>query len=118
MKYISKTSIFLLLFSVLITSATAQTIIDKPAKVMDYGKLYSKHEKNLLKLLLGQFQKKTKAEMFILTVEKLDKETIDDIGIHLIDHWNKKGLAPGDKERDDGLLFIISKKVRKLVSRV
>ena len=76
--------------------------------IVDKGNLFSSSEEKQLESLLRQLYKKTKADMHIITVKSLNGEPIEQFGIRLADKW-----APGEKERDDGLIFIISVQDRK-----
>ena len=105
----------LLLLSLLFLSPfiSAEVKVSKPSHIMDQANLFSSGQEKKLLALLKDFNNKTKATLYILTVESLQKESIEGMSIRLIDQWNQKNLAPGDKDRDDGILFIIAKKERK-----
>jgi len=96
-------SIFLILgISLLSFSFAGKRIFD------DANLLETKHEL-VIERMIGEWEQKTKHQMAILTVHSLEGSTIEDYAIH---QFEKLGI--GSKENNDGLLFIIAPKERKL----
>jgi len=90
----------------------AEVKIPKPQHVMDAANALSKSQEDLIISLLRDFNKKTKATMYVMLLDSLEGESIEGFSIRAIDTWGKK--APGDKNRDDGLLLTIALKDRKM----
>ena len=95
-----------------ISSAFSEVKIPRPSHLMDVANAFNSSTEDQIISLLHEFNKKTKATMYIMILDTLQGETIEKFSIRAIDTWGKK--APGDKERDDGLLLTIVLKDRKL----
>ncbi len=108
----SKIKIILSALLLFTFSINAEVKIPKPQHFMDLANKFSKSQEETISSLLREFNKKTNATMYIVILDSLEGESIEGFSIRAIDTWNKK--APGDKERDDGLLLTIALKDRKM----
>lgn len=99
----------LLLFTFAIN---AEVKIPKPQHLMDVANVFSNSQEDKVVTLLKEFNKKTKATMYVLILDSLESESIEGFSMRAIDSWGKK--APGDKDRDDGILLTISLRDRKM----
>ncbi|MDQ3098938.1 MAG: TPM domain-containing protein [bacterium] len=77
--------------------------------VNDYAKMLSDNARLGLEQELHSYEQKTTNEIAVVTIEKLDNRSIEEYGIGLMDTW-KVGKA----EKDNGIIFLISKQDRKL----
>ena len=111
MKSMLKIKTFLSFALLFVFSLGAEVKIPKPQHLMDAAGVFSNSQEDKIVSLLREFNKKTNATMYVLVLDSLEGESIEGFSIRAIDTWGKK--APGDKNRDDGILLTISLKDRK-----
>ncbi len=98
------------LFLTLVFSGWSQAKVPQlTGPVVDKAELLSQSEQERLTSVLVQFNQLTKGQMAVLIISELaSTETIESYSIRVTDSWKL-----GDKERDDGLLLLISVKERQ-----
>ena len=106
-------SILVLLFFATF-SLGAEVKIPKAQHFNDLANKFTSGQEATVISLLKEFNKKTKATMYVIVLDSLEGETIDGFNNRILNQWVKDGEAPGDKERDDGLLLTIAIKDRKV----
>lgn len=77
--------------------------------VNDFASILSTQEKSSLELKLSDFKKQTSIEIAVVTIPTLGDETIETYAVKLFEEW---GI--GDKEKDNGTLFLIAPTERKV----
>ncbi len=77
--------------------------------VNDYANLFSSSQKQQLETKLRQIQQETSSQVSILTIKSLEGETIEGYSIKVADQWKL-----GTKDKDNGLLIVVSKNDRKV----
>lgn len=95
-------------------SLGAEVKIPKAQELNDLANKFSDSLENKIVALLREFNKKTNATMYIILLDSLEGESIEGFSIRAIDTWAKNNKAPGDKDRDDGILLTIALKDRKM----
>ena len=76
--------------------------------VNDYAGMISPQAKAEIEKKLAEFERTDSTQVVILTVPSLEGDPIDDFGIRVADAWKI-----GQKEKDNGVIFIVSKGDRK-----
>jgi uncharacterized protein len=76
--------------------------------VNDYAGMISPQAKAELEGELAGFERTDSTQIVILTVPSLEGDTIEDFGIRVADVWKI-----GQKDKDNGVIFIVSKADRK-----
>jgi uncharacterized protein len=76
--------------------------------VNDYAGIISPQARAELEGELAGFERSDSTQIVILTVPSLEGDTIEDFGIRVADAWKI-----GQKHKDNGVIFIVSKKERK-----
>jgi uncharacterized protein len=99
--------IFLFLF--LSHSAHALEVPKLGGYVNDYAAMISPSAKAELERELQTFEQTDSTQIVILTVPSLEGEPIEDFGIRVADAWKI-----GQKIKDNGVIFIVSKQERKM----
>ena len=103
----------LTLFVLLLAAATAWAAIpDRPAQdiyVQDYAGLLSQETKDRILAIGHELDEKTTAQIAVVTVKTLDDRPIADYANELFRGW---GI--GDKDKNNGVLLLISQDPRKL----
>lgn len=105
--------IFLASFSLWLYLLSISHAIDIPkltSPVIDQANIFSNADQKKLRSILYSVQRNNGPQIQVLTVKSLQGLTIEDFSIEVVDKWQL-----GDKERDDGLLLLVStgnKKVR------
>ncbi len=103
----------LTLFVLLLAAATAWAAIpDRPAQdiyVQDYAGLLSQETKDRILAIGHELDEKTTAQIAVVTVKTLDDRPIADYANELFRSW---GI--GDKDKNNGVLLLISQDPRKL----
>lgn len=89
--------------------ANAQQFPALTGRVVDAANILSPAQEISLDAKLTQLEKQSQRQLVVVTIADLQGYDIADYGFRLGDHW---GI--GDKERDDGALFIIAPNERKL----
>lgn len=90
-------------------AAGAQEFPVLSGRVVDAANILSPAQEISLDAKLTQLEKQSQRQLVVVTIADLKGYDIADYGFRLGDHW---GI--GDKERDDGALFIIAPNERKL----
>jgi uncharacterized protein len=89
--------------------ANAFTSPGKPQGfVNDYANLLSKEQKANLETTLSDFNKTTTIQITVVTIPDLVDETIESYAVKLFEEW---GI--GDKDKDNGVLFVTALNDRK-----
>lgn len=102
-----------LLFLCLLIPAFAAASTPEPperpsAYVMDLAGIINADHETSINGHLRELDRKTGAQMIILTVQSLDGEAIDAFSIRMAEKWK-----PGHKEKDNGLLLTVAMKERR-----
>jgi uncharacterized protein len=102
--------IFALSWAALIGPARA---LDVPPlqnrRVNDYAHLLSPAEQEALERKLVDYEAATKRQFALLTVPSLEGDAIEDFGVRAATRWKL-----GSEKADDGLLFIVAAKDRRM----
>jgi uncharacterized protein len=77
--------------------------------VNDYGNMISPQAKAQLESELKNFEQTDSTQIVILTVPSLEGEVIEDFGIKVAEAWKI-----GQKGKDNGVIFVVSKQDRKM----
>lgn len=101
--------LFVLLVFSLPISATPFTVPQLRDYVNDYANIISSSVKADLVAKLKSFEESDSTQLVILTVPSLDGETIEDYSIKVAESWKI-----GQKHKDNGILFTVSKQERKM----
>ncbi len=100
--------LFLLVKPCLILAATPEPPHRPSDYVVDLAGIINDDVRRKLNLYLMELEKKTTAQIVILTVKSLDGETIEDFSLRMAEKWKL-----GKKEKDNGLLITVSLLDRK-----
>ena len=76
---------------------------------MDQAGLLKRGQKSNLSNLIYSIKKNNGPQIQVLTVKSLQGESIENFAIEVVDKWQL-----GDKERDDGVLLLVSTGDRKM----
>jgi uncharacterized protein len=98
--------LFFLLFSF---SLYAREVPRLTGPVVDEANLLSSATKNSLETLLYRYKSDTSNQVQVLIVESLEGDAIENFSIQVTDKWKL-----GDEKKDNGVLFLIAVKDRKL----
>lgn len=88
---------------------SAFTYPDYTGYVNDYAGFLSTETKEKINSLLTEVEKKTSAEIAILTVPDLSSDTIENYAVKVFEQWKI-----GKKGKDNGILFVIAKEEREV----
>jgi len=77
--------------------------------VNDYAKMMSDGAKTQMETKLVQFEKDTSSEISLVTIDSLKGDTIENFAVKLFEEW---GI--GKKNKDNGVLLLISKEDRQI----
>lgn len=109
----SKLLFFLFLAACLRVCCPSVYALDIPKRpsgyVYDSAHLISARAKSQLEVQLYQFEKQTSNQIVIATFPSLEDESLEDFSIRLAEAWKI-----GQKEKDNGIIFLIFKKERKM----
>lgn len=101
---------FFLLFASLSFSAQAQFKVPTlTGPVMDEVGYLDRNDRQDLMQLLYDFNRRGKAQVQVLIVEDLQGVPIEQASIEITDKWQL-----GDKKKDNGILFLVSARDRKM----
>lgn len=111
------TKVFLVLFSLLyISSCGIKQKKESPLEglkphgyVNDYANVLSGHVKARLENIISRFEKQTTIEIAVVILKELKDYTIEEAAVELFEKW---GI--GKKNKDNGVLLILSIKERKI----
>lgn len=97
-------------FATFFARAFAATIIPNPAgHVNDFAGVLSASEKQFLEETLVAYKESSKNEIAIVLIRSLDGDTVEDVAVRLFEGWKI-----GDKEKDNGVLFLAAIEDRKM----
>ncbi|QAA35170.1 TPM domain-containing protein [Clostridium manihotivorum] len=111
MKEYYKIIFVLLLLSTVLSGAYSGSIPPKPTSEIffqDYAQMFSNETKNYILSTSDEIRNKTTAEVAVVTIDSLNGTTIEEYANNLFRKW---GI--GNKEKNNGVLIIISKNDRK-----
>lgn len=92
-----------------ITSYAYYSLGQPTGFVNDYANILTNTDKTALEQLLSNYQKTSSNEVVIVTINSLEDDTIENFANKLFREW---GI--GNKEKDNGLLFLIAIEDRKM----
>ena len=95
--------------SLLAAPAAAQTFPKLTGRVVDQADIIPAAEENNLDIQLEQLEKTTGHQLVVATVNSLEGYDVADYGYRLGREWQI-----GDKEKDDGVVFLIAPNDRKM----
>jgi uncharacterized protein len=96
-------------FLFLSTFAHALDVPKLEGYINDYAVMMSPPAKAQLETELQSFEQTDSTQIVVLTVTSLEGEQIEDFGIRVAESWKI-----GQKDKDNGVLFIVSKQDRKM----
>lgn len=102
------TLLFLLLAPIALRAASPPVPSKPPARVVDLADIIKPDLERELVSALHELEKKTTAQMAILTVTSLDGQDIESFSLHVAEQWQL-----GQKGKDNGLLLTVALKDRK-----
>jgi uncharacterized protein len=113
MKFKNKLFIFIFAISICLgvaSSSSSDTIPEKPSNyVVDLAGIIDNITESNLNSFLAQLEKKTTAQMVVLTIKSLEGESLEEFSINIAhDKWKL-----GQKDKDNGVLFLIALNDRK-----
>jgi uncharacterized protein len=98
---------FIGLISSIFSGAKAEPIPNRPAMldyVYDYADLIETNDENIIKGIASTIDRKTKAQIVVVTVNDLDGRSIEDYSLQILREW---GI--GDREKNNGVLILVNK---------
>lgn len=101
---------FLIIIFLLISSSLSS--LEVPALkgyVNDYANILSASEKQQITQIFSNLEKSTSAQGVLLIIPTLENETIESFSIKVAETWNL-----GQKDKDNGLLILLSIKEKKV----
>jgi uncharacterized protein len=107
-----RAALLALVFAAFAAAARAQAPAPIPpltGPVVDTAGLLSPQQAAALDLLARELQRKTGAQMALLTLESTGPEDLFDYGMRVAGAWRL-----GSREKDDGLLLVVARRDRKL----
>ncbi len=93
-------------------AATPVTALDVPflaGHVNDYAGMVPAETAARLEERLGELERRTGAQVAVLTVESLEGDPIEDFSLRVAETWKL-----GEKGKDNGVLFLVAKEDRKM----
>lgn len=111
-RYPVNTFLFLFFFFLLLPlwsqASTPQIPPRPPGYVVDLAGVLDGQSKRQLSTLLQDLENRTTVQMVILTVDSLDGQDINSFSLQTAEQWKI-----GQKDKDNGLLFVIAMRDRK-----
>lgn len=101
--------IFISLLLLAYFNLAAKDVPNRATPIVDQAGLLSNKVKHSLEKALYEIQKQTGNEIAVFTVKSLEDETIESYSLKIADQWKL-----GDKEKDNGVLFLIAVDDRKM----
>ncbi len=93
----------------LVTEAVTPPVPERPpARVVDLAALLDSATRQQLENVLAELERKTGAQLVVLTIQSLDGQDINSFSLETAEKWQL-----GQKDRDNGLLFTVAVKDRK-----
>ena len=109
-KLIGVVLLLLVCMSVFGVKVYSATRFPKPyAYVNDFASILSSDTEDKLNSLLKQVEEKTTAQIVVATVKNMNGADIESYAVELFNEWKI-----GDKQKDNGILFIIAHDERKV----
>ncbi len=99
--------------SLLLLGAVAREIPPPRGFVSDYAGVVDVTTENRLETLLGDLERKTGAQIAILTVRTSQPESAFDYSMRVAEAWK-----PGDREKDNGVVFLVAVEDRQMFIQV
>ena len=87
----------------------AQELPNAEGYVNDYADIFSSEFEASLENDLSKFEEETQAEIAVVSINSLEEDAIEEYAVRLFEEW---GI--GKKEKDNGVLLLISKEDRKI----
>jgi uncharacterized protein len=108
-KLICICGLFVTGLAVIAGPATALTVPAYKGYVNDYAKMLSPATESRLERALQSFELTDSTQIAVLTIDSLEGDSLEDFSIRTVDQWQI-----GQKGKDNGVLFLIVKKDRKM----
>lgn len=99
---------FLILFTSFLLSCVSQPNTT-PSAVLDYENILNEEQENELNEIIAAFEKNTTNEVVIITTNNLGNHK--EIVLYAVEMGNKLGV--GKKEKDNGLVIVVSRNLRQ-----
>jgi uncharacterized protein len=99
----------LLLAAAVAATSTALEVPFLSGRVVDLAGLLTESEKQAIDQKLAAFEKKTGAQIAVLTIPSLEGEPLEDFSMRVVETWKLGGA-----ERDDGVLLLVARDDRKM----
>ncbi len=103
-----KVLLFVIVFTNLCFSEDLSKIQPK-GFVSDYANIISIENRNKLESILYSLEKQSSIEMEVVVLNTIEDRSIEEVAVELFENWKI-----GKKGKDNGLLFIISMKERRM----
>lgn len=91
------------------TTAFAREVPELTGRVVDKANMLSPQVRQKLNSALAQLEDSDSTQIAVLTVPSLEGESIENFGIRVADQWKL-----GQKDKDNGVILIVSKEDRKI----
>ncbi len=102
-------SLFLVIFTLGIAHGGPDSLPRPSGYVSDFSGIISAQYKTMLESFISKIERKTTAEIAVVTVKSLDGEPIENYAVRLFERW---GI--GKKGKDNGILILVAPRERKL----
>lgn len=97
------------LVAVMATGALALDVPPYQGRVTDLANMISPATKQAIETRLAELERSDSTQVAVLTVPSLEGDSIEDFSIRVADAWKV-----GQKDADNGVIFIVSKADRKI----
>jgi uncharacterized protein len=106
-----KKRFFIILICLLIVPVItfARTIPQMTGPVVDEAKFLSQATNQKISHFLKSFQAQSGNQVQLLTINSLEGDSLEDFSIRVVNSWKL-----GHADKDNGVLFLIAKKERKM----
>lgn len=101
-----------LLLVLTLTCGSARAELEAPkltGRIVDKANLVSSTDENRIRSAIQQFETATKGQIAVLIISSLEGDSLEDYSMRVAEAWKL-----GSKEREDGILLLISQKDRKI----
>lgn len=109
MKSVKFLIVFLIGFFLVSFPVWAQDFPEPVGYVNDFAEIFSSSYRQSLEQELNDFENETTTEIAMVTIDSLEGGSIEDYAVRLFEQWQI-----GKKEKDNGILILISKEDRKI----
>jgi len=92
-----------------LTGAYGREVPDYHGYVNDYAAMLSPEAREKLERVLSSYDLSDSTQVAILTIDSLEGDQLEDFSIRVVDKWKI-----GQKEKDNGVLFLVVKNDRKM----